>query len=128
MAGFTKLFFGGFSAGKTLFGRRLCKHFLALLFGERLRIGVFGDFGILFAIGDVWTVWTVHDLDVAFEFSDVLVGIFFEFGFVEFQRFVKRDSKWIEWLDADKSFVHLDVWTESTDVGFDVFTILSGAH
>ena len=47
-------------------------------------VGVFGDFGVFRAIGDVRAKAAVEDFDAVWEFGDVLLGFGLELGGVEF--------------------------------------------
>ena len=43
-------------------------------------VGVFGDFGVFAAVGDVWTEAAVEYLDAVAKVSDVFLGLGFELG------------------------------------------------
>ena len=50
-------------------------------------VGVFRDFGVFRAIGDVWAKAAVEDFDAVAKVSDVFLGFGLEFGSVEFAGF-----------------------------------------
>lgn len=55
--------------------------------GNSFRIGVFRNFGVFGAIGDVWAKATVKDFDAVTKVSDVFLGFGLELGGVEFAGF-----------------------------------------
>lgn len=91
--------------------------------GDSLRVGVFGDFGIFSAIGDIWAKATVENFDAIAEISDVFLGFGLEFGGVEFAGFLQSDGVRIFRFDGDEEFADLDVRAKAADVGFDVLSI-----
>src|SRR5882672_5079748 len=56
--------------------RRFIEEFFTCFLGERGRIGVLRDLGILLAVGNIRTVWAIDYLDVAVELLDVLICLF----------------------------------------------------
>ena len=82
---------------------------------DGLWVGVFGDFGVFRAVGDVWAKAAVEDFDAIAKVSDVFLGFGLEFGGVESAGLFQGDGMRVFGLDGDEEFANLDVRTKAAD-------------
>jgi hypothetical protein len=98
--------------------------------GHRLGVGVFGDFGIFLAIGDVWAKTAIEVLDAIAKVGNVFLGFGFEFFGVELKSSLKCDVVRVILLEADvERFrglclgTNLDEWAKAANIGAYIDTV-----
>ena len=69
-------------ASRGPFLRGVSEQFYCLVASDGFGVGVFGDFGVFAAVGNVWTEAAVEYLDAVAKVSDIFLGLGFELGSV----------------------------------------------
>ena len=67
-------------APRRPFLRGVSEQFYCLVASDGFGVGVFGDFGVFVAVGNVWPETAVENFDTVAKVGDVFLGLGFELG------------------------------------------------
>ena len=116
LAGKAAFFASGGSGGEEFFG---------VVVGNGLRVGVFRDLGVLFAVGDVGAEAAVDDSYAVAKIGDVFLGLGLQFRLIEGFRLCQRNLVRIVRFDTDEEFTDLYIRAKAADIGPDVLPVVS---